>query len=173
MLNSLEMVISATLLSSLLGSVNGYLFSKWKFRGSDILFTLLVFGMFIPYQSILIPLIRFLQSVGLYGKLPGLVLVHVVYGLPITTLIFRNYFANVPNELIEAARIDGCGVLGTFDTSCCRWHRRHSSWWVSSSSPTSGTIFCSVLLLCPIPPHSRSRWRSTTSPDRSRSTGMS
>jgi len=114
MLNSLEMVISATLLSSLLGSVNGYLFSKWKFRGSDILFTLLVFGMFIPYQSILIPLIRILQSVGLYGKLPGLVLVHVVYGLPITTLIFRNYFANVPNELIEAARIDGCGVLGTF-----------------------------------------------------------
>jgi glucose/mannose transport system permease protein len=114
LLNSLQMVTSATILSSLLGSVNGYLFSKWKFRGSDILFTLLVFGMFIPYQSILIPLIRFLQTVGLYGKLPGLVVVHVMYGLPIVTLIFRNYFANVPGELIEAARIDGCGVLGTF-----------------------------------------------------------
>jgi glucose/mannose transport system permease protein len=114
LLNSLQMVTAATILSSLLGSINGYLFSKWKFRGSDILFTLLVFGMFIPYQSILIPLIRFLQTVGLYGKLPGLVLVHVVYGLPIVTLIFRNYFANVPGELIEAARIDGCGVLGTF-----------------------------------------------------------
>jgi glucose/mannose transport system permease protein len=114
MLNSLEMVTAATILSSLIGSINGYLFSKWKFRGSDVLFTLLVFGMFIPYQSILIPLIRFLQIVGLYGKLPGLILVHVVYGLPIVTLIFRNYFANVPGELIEAARIDGCGVVGTF-----------------------------------------------------------
>ena len=114
MLNSLEMVISATLLSSLLGSVNGYLFSKWKFRGSDILFTLLVFGMFIPYQSILIPLIRFLQSVGLYGKLPGLVLVHVVYGLPLTTLIFRNYFATVPNELMLPLAPPAFVVVGIF-----------------------------------------------------------
>jgi glucose/mannose transport system permease protein len=114
MLNSLQMVTAATILSALIGSINGYLFSKWKFRGSDILFTLLVFGMFIPYQSILIPLIRFLQIIGLYGKLPGLVLVHVVYGLPIVTLIFRNYFTNVPGELVEAARIDGCGVIGVF-----------------------------------------------------------
>jgi glucose/mannose transport system permease protein len=108
------MVTAATILSAVIGSINGYLFSKWKFRGSDVLFTLIVFGMFIPYQSILIPLIRFLQIIGLYGKLPGLILVHVVYGLPIVTLIFRNYFANVPGELIEAARIDGCGVWGTF-----------------------------------------------------------
>src|SRR5438105_6611439 len=114
MINSLEMVISATVVSALVGSINGYLFSKWKFRGSDVLFTLLVFGMFIPYQSILIPLIRFLQLIGLYGKLPGLVLVHVVYALPIVSLIFRNYFANIPGELIEAARIDGCGLIGTF-----------------------------------------------------------
>jgi glucose/mannose transport system permease protein len=112
--NSLQMVIPATIISSLLGAINGYFFSKWKFRGSDLLFTLLLFGFFIPYQSILIPLVRFLQMTGLYGKVPGLVLVHVIYGLPVTTLIFRNYFANIPTEIIEAARVDGAGVLQTF-----------------------------------------------------------
>jgi glucose/mannose transport system permease protein len=112
--NSLLMVIPATVLSSLIGSLNGYLFSKWKFRGSDIIFSLILFGMFIPYQSVLIPLIRFLQSIGLYGKLGGLIAVHVVYGIPITTLIFRNYYANIPNEILEASRMDGAGVLETF-----------------------------------------------------------
>jgi glucose/mannose transport system permease protein len=112
--NSLMMVIPATIFSAMIGAVNGYLFSKWKFRGSDLLFTLLLFGFFIPYQSILIPLIRFLQAIGWYGKVPGLVLVHVIYGLPVTTLIFRNYFAGIPTEIIEAARVDGAGVLQTF-----------------------------------------------------------
>jgi glucose/mannose transport system permease protein len=114
MTNSLLMVIPATILSSLIGAINGYLFAKWKFRGSDILFTLLLFGFFIPYQSILLPLVRFLQVVKLYGSLPGLVLVHVIYGIPITTLIFRNYFAGVPNELLEASRVDGAGLITTF-----------------------------------------------------------
>lgn len=114
MTNSLLMVIPATILSSLIGAINGYLFAKWKFRGSDIIFTLLLFGFFIPYQSILLPLVRFLQVVSLYGTLPGLVLVHVIYGIPITTLIFRNYFAGVPNELLEAARVDGAGLITTF-----------------------------------------------------------
>src|SRR5215212_11575639 len=104
---SLRMVIPATILSSLLGAINGYLLSKWKFRGSDVIFTLLLFGMFIPYQAILIPLIRTLDWVGIYGSWKGLVMVHVIYGIPITSLIFRNYFANVPTELVEAARIDG------------------------------------------------------------------
>ena len=112
--NSLRMAVPATLLSSLLGAINGYLFSKWKFRGSDIIFTLVLFGMFIPYQSILIPLIQTLQDLGLYGHWYGLILVHVIYGIPITTLIFRNYFANVPNELVEAARIDGAGLVEVF-----------------------------------------------------------
>ncbi|MCC7021576.1 MAG: carbohydrate ABC transporter permease [Thermomicrobiales bacterium] len=111
---SLRMVIPATILSSLLGAVNGYLLSKWKFRGSDVIFTLILFGMFIPYQAILIPLIRFLDQIGLYGKWQGLVLVHVIYGIPITCLIFRNYFTNVPTELVEAARIDGAGLIQTF-----------------------------------------------------------
>lgn len=107
-------VVPATVISAMIGAINGYLFSKWKFRGSDLLFTLLLFGFFIPYQSILIPLIRFLQTIGWYGKVPGLVLVHVIYGLPVTTLIFRNYFAGIPTEIIEAARVDGAGVLQTF-----------------------------------------------------------
>jgi glucose/mannose transport system permease protein len=111
---SLRMVIPATILSSMLGAVNGYLLSKWKFRGSDIIFTLILFGMFIPYQAILIPLIRALDLIGVYGSWKALVLVHVIYGIPITSLIFRNYFANVPTELVEAARIDGAGLIQTF-----------------------------------------------------------
>lgn len=111
---SFQLTIPATILSGLIGAMNGYLFAKWKFRGSDVLFTLLLFGMFIPYQSILIPLIRFLDYINLYGTLPGLIMVHVVYGLPITTLIFRNYFTNIPGEIIEAARVDGDGVIGIF-----------------------------------------------------------
>ena len=109
--NSLAMVIPEALLSALLGSFNGYLLSKWKFRGSNVIFTLILFGMFIPYQSILIPLVKFMQYINLYGDLPGLVLVHVIYGIPITTLIFRNYYASIGTELIEAARIDGAGLL--------------------------------------------------------------
>ncbi len=111
---SLRMVIPATILSCLLGALNGYLLSKWKFRGSDTIFTLVLFGMFIPYQAILIPLIRFLDQIGLYGKWQGLVLVHVIYSIPIACLIFRNYFTNIPNELVEAARIDGAGLIAIF-----------------------------------------------------------
>jgi glucose/mannose transport system permease protein len=114
MMNSLLMVIPATILSSLIGAINGYLFAKWKFRGSDIVFTLMLFGFFIPYQSILLPLVRTLQILGVYGTIPGLVLVHVIYGIPITTLIFRNYFAGVPTELMDAARVDGAGLITTF-----------------------------------------------------------
>lgn len=113
-MSSVMLAVPATIISGFLGSLNGYILSKWKFKGSDLLFTLMLFGMFIPYQSILIPLIKFLQQIGLYGSLPGLILVHVVYGLPFTTLIFRNYFANVPNELVEAAHVDGAGLLGIF-----------------------------------------------------------
>jgi glucose/mannose transport system permease protein len=113
-LTSFTFVIPATILSGLFGALNGYILSKWKFRGSDLVFTLMLFGMFIPYQSVLIPLIRFLQAIGLYGSVGGLIVVHAVYGLPITTLIFRNYFANVPNEMVEAARVDGAGLIQIF-----------------------------------------------------------
>jgi len=114
MMNSLKLAIPATILSSLLGSMNGYILAKWKFRGADILFTLMLFGMFIPYQSVLIPLTRVIATIGLGGTLWGLILVHIVYGIPITTLIFRNYYAEVPDEMIEAARIDGAGIFKVY-----------------------------------------------------------
>ncbi len=114
LLNTLRLVIPATAISALVGSLNGYVLAKFRFRGADALFTALMFGMFIPYQAILIPLIRFLQTVGLYNTISGLVLVHVVYGIPITTLIFRNFYANIPNGVIEAATVDGAGILSVY-----------------------------------------------------------
>lgn len=113
-MNSVYLAVPATLGSALLGSLNGYVLSKWKFRGSDVLFPLMLFGMFIPYQSILIPLVQTLQRLGLYGSIPGLIFVHIVYGIPITTLIFRNYYAAIPSELVEAAKIDGAGLMGIY-----------------------------------------------------------
>jgi glucose/mannose transport system permease protein len=112
--NSVYLVVPATLISAFLGSLNGYVLAKWKFKGANLIFTLLLFGMFIPYQSVLIPLVRFLTTVNLYGGIPGLILVHIVYGIPICTLIFRNYYAGVPKELLEAGRIDGASVLGIY-----------------------------------------------------------
>jgi glucose/mannose transport system permease protein len=112
--NSFEVVIPATIISCVIGSLMGYIFSKLKFRGSNLLFNIILIGMFIPYQSILVPLVRFLAAVGLYGTLTGLALTHVVYGIPITTLIFRNYYAGLPNALLEAAQIDGASTLQTF-----------------------------------------------------------
>jgi glucose/mannose transport system permease protein len=115
--NSFIMVIPAAIISSFLGSINGYVLAKWKFKGADIIFPLILFGMFIPYQSILIPLQVFtttiLRPIGISG-ISALVLAHVIYGIPITTLTFRNYYASLPNELIEAARIDGADMLGVY-----------------------------------------------------------
>ena len=112
--NSLEMVIPESILSALLGSLNGYLLAKWKFRGSNLIFSLILFGMFIPYQSILIPLVKFMFAIKLYGDIPGLVLVHIIYGIPITTLIFRNYYAGIGTEILEAGRIDGASLMGLY-----------------------------------------------------------
>lgn len=112
--NSFLITIPAVVGSALLGSLNGYVLAKWRFRGSDTLFTLMLFGMFIPYQSVLIPLVQTLMKLGLYGSIPGLILTHIVYGIPITTLIFRNYYTTVPTELVEAAKIDGAGIFGIY-----------------------------------------------------------
>lgn len=112
--NSVRMTIPATIISSVLGSMNGYILSKWKFRYADIIFPLVLFGMFIPYQAILIPLTLTLRAMGLYASLSGLIFVHVVYGIPITALIFRNYYATIPTEIIEAARIDGGNILSIY-----------------------------------------------------------
>lgn len=113
LMNSFMMVIPAALISSFLGSLNGYILAKWKFRGADIIFPFILFGMFIPYQSILIPLVQFMNATGITG-LPGLALAHIIYGIPITTLTFRNYYASLPQELLEAAKIDGADMLGIY-----------------------------------------------------------
>ncbi|HUV08225.1 MAG TPA: carbohydrate ABC transporter permease [Spirochaetia bacterium] len=112
--NSFRLTVPATLISAALGSLNGYVLSKWRFRGANLIFPFLLFGMFIPYQSILIPLVQFLSSIKLYGKLTGLIVVHIIYGIPITTLIFRNYYAEIPDELLEASFMDGNGFFGSY-----------------------------------------------------------
>ncbi|NBT94746.1 MAG: ABC transporter permease subunit, partial [Chloroflexi bacterium] len=113
-MNSIIVTLPASLLSSILGSFNGYLFAKWRFPGSRWLFLMVLFGIFLPYQGILIPLVQVLGALDLYGKYAGLIIVHIVFGIPITTLIFRGYYSAVPDELVDAARIDGAGVLGVF-----------------------------------------------------------
>jgi len=112
--NSINMVVPAAVGSALIGSLNGFVLARWKFRGANIIFPLILFGMFIPYQSIFIPLVEFMRAIRLYGGLPGLVLAHIIYGIPITTLIFRNYYATIPTEIIEAARMDGADILQTY-----------------------------------------------------------
>lgn len=118
--NSVQMVIPATLISSLIGSINGYILSKWRFRGSNLLFALMLFGMFIPYQSILIPLVQSYQllekltGIKLFSTIPGLIVAHTIYGIPITTLIFRNYYASIPTEMIEASRVDGANIFNIY-----------------------------------------------------------
>jgi glucose/mannose transport system permease protein len=112
--NSFKLVFPATLLSVLLGAMNGFVLSKWKFPGADIVFTLMLFGMFIPYQAVMIPLTTLLEDINFPAGIPRLAFAHIVYGIPITALIFRNYYATIPNDLMEAARMDRAGMLRTF-----------------------------------------------------------
>lgn len=114
LINSFILVIPATILSALFGSVNGYVFSKWRFKYANLVFALILFGMFIPYQSILIPLVEFLRRIGIYGQLSGLIVTHVIYGIPITTLMFRNFYSEVPDQLLDAGFIDGLGIYTTY-----------------------------------------------------------
>jgi glucose/mannose transport system permease protein len=113
-MNSLLMALPATVISTILGSLNGYILSKWKFKYADVVFPFILFGMFIPYQAILIPLTLTLKAMGLYASLAGLAFVHVVYSIPIAGLIFRNYYATIPNEMLEAARIDGGNIFSIY-----------------------------------------------------------
>lgn len=112
--NSVVITVPAALISAFIGSINGYIFAKWRFPRSDVLFLAFLVGMFLPYQGVLIPLVRTLQFVGLYGKVPGLIMVHCIFGIPITALLFRGYYAGIPNELLDAAKIDGCGFFGIY-----------------------------------------------------------
>jgi glucose/mannose transport system permease protein len=110
-----QLAIPVAIISAVLGSANGYVLSKVRFPGADVVFTLILFGMFIPYQAVMIPLRQMTVGLGLPNGIPTLIFVHIIYGIPICTLIFRNYYATtVPDEIIEAARVDGAGLLRTF-----------------------------------------------------------
>ncbi|MFC5077040.1 Inner membrane ABC transporter permease protein YcjP [Vibrio thalassae] len=112
--NSFQMVIPAVAISTLLGAFNGYVITKWKFRGSDLFFSLLLFGCFIPFQVILLPMAALLGKLGLANTTAGLVAVHVIYGMAFTTLFFRNFYIAVPDELVKAAKLDGAGFFTIF-----------------------------------------------------------
>ena len=112
--NSIVMVTFAVVISVSIGAVNGYVLSKWRFRGDTVIFALLLFGCFIPFQIVLIPIARVLGLLGLSGSLAGLVFVHVTYGIAFTTLFYRNFYVSVPDEIIKAARIDGAGFWDIF-----------------------------------------------------------
>lgn len=113
-LNSVSFVVPAVLISTLVGAFNGYILTMWRFRGSDILFTLLLLGCFIPFQVILLPMAQTLGYLGIANSIAGLIFVHVVYGLAFTTLFFRNFYVTVPSDLTKAARIDGAGFFTIF-----------------------------------------------------------
>ena len=114
-LRTFQLAVPVALISSLIGAANGFVLSRWRFPGADVVFTLILFGMFIPYQAVMIPLGQVVQWLGVPRGISTLTLVHIVYGIPICTLIFRNYYATiVPVELIEASNVDGAGLLRTF-----------------------------------------------------------
>ncbi|MBY5934117.1 carbohydrate ABC transporter permease [Tateyamaria omphalii] len=112
--NSVQILIPSVILSIAIASVNGYALANWKFKGSEVFFTILIVGAFIPYQVMIYPIVIILREMGLYGNIWGLVLVHTVFGMPILTLLFRNYFTSVPEELFKAARVDGAGFWGIY-----------------------------------------------------------
>ncbi|AOG09917.1 MAG: carbohydrate ABC transporter permease [Alphaproteobacteria bacterium] len=107
--NSVRITVPSTLISILIASVNGYALANWRFKGAELFFTILIIGAFIPYQVMIYPIVIVLRELGIYGTLTGLVVVHTIFGMPILTLLFRNYFTSLPEELFKAARIDGAG----------------------------------------------------------------
>jgi glucose/mannose transport system permease protein len=112
--NSLQIAVPGTIISCFLGALNGFVLAKTPFRGAKLLFILMMVGMFIPFQAVIIPLFIFLKALGLQGTIVGIVVVHVIYGLPFATLIMRNYYVTIPDGIVEAATVDGCGLINTF-----------------------------------------------------------
>lgn len=115
MIRSLSLAIPAAIISSMIGSVNGFVLARWRFPGANIVFAFILFGMFIPYQAVMLPLRTTFTELDVTRGVPTLILAHCIYGIPICTLIFRNYYATiVPNEIIESARVDGAGLVQTY-----------------------------------------------------------
>ena len=112
--NSVLLAVPAVILSTLIGALNGYVVAQWQFRGANLIFSLMLFGCFIPFQVVLLPMARMLGLMGLAGSIPGLIFVHVVYGIGFTTLFFRNYYVSIPAELVKAAKVDGAGFYRIF-----------------------------------------------------------
>lgn len=112
--NSVSFVLPAVLISTLIGAFNGYVLTMWRFRGSDVMFTMLLLGCFIPFQVVLLPMAQTLGYLGIANSIAGLVFVHVVYGLAFTTLFFRNFYVSLPDGMVKAARVDGAGFFTIF-----------------------------------------------------------
>jgi glucose/mannose transport system permease protein len=112
--NSVRITVPSVILSIAIASVNGYALANWRYKGANLFFTILIVGAFIPYQVMLYPVVIVLRELGVYGTLTGLVIVHTIFGMPILTLLFRNYFSSLPEELFKAARVDGAGFWGIF-----------------------------------------------------------
>jgi glucose/mannose transport system permease protein len=110
LMNSLAFTLAATILSCLLGSINGYALTKIRFRGSNTMFLLFSIGIFLPYQAVLVPLVLTMSKLGLYNTIAGLILTHTTYGITITTLLFRNFYGLIPDSLVMAAKTDGAGT---------------------------------------------------------------
>lgn len=112
--NSVRITVPSVILSIAIASVNGYALANWRFKGADTFFIILIVGAFIPYQVMIYPIVIILREIGIYGTLTGLVIVHSIFGMPILTLLFRNYFTSMPEELFRAARVDGAGFWGIY-----------------------------------------------------------
>lgn len=112
--NSVILAIPAVTISTILGAINGYVIAQWKFKGANLIFSLMLFGCFIPFQVVLLPMARMLGMMGIAGTIPGLIFVHVIYGIGFTTLFFRNYYVSIPQELVKAAKVDGAGFFRIF-----------------------------------------------------------
>lgn len=112
--NSVIMAVPAVIISTLIGAINGYAVAQWRFRGANLIFALILFGCFIPFQVVLLPMARLLGLMGLAGSIPGLIMVHVIYGIGFTTLFFRNYYVTIPIELVKAAKVDGASFFRIF-----------------------------------------------------------
>ena len=112
--NSVQITLPSVVVSIAIASVNGYALANWRFKGANLFFTILIFGAFIPYQIMIYPLVILLRDLGIYTKLPGLILIHSIFGKPILTLLFRNYFTTIPEELFKAARVDGAKFWGIY-----------------------------------------------------------